>query len=73
MDKVILSSNRRQPECVFKDKSNLSNVLVFSESKFYVLYNDENHFQIRGLVAELHGLEYSVTKFCTFEKTCLKC
>ena len=26
----------------------------FSESKFYAAYNGENHFQIRGLVAELH-------------------
>ena len=27
---------------------------IFSESKFYALYNGENNFQIRGLVAELH-------------------
>ena len=23
-------------------------VLIFSESKFYDIYNDENHFQVRG-------------------------
>ena len=27
---------------------------VFSESEFYAFYDSENHFQIRGLVAELH-------------------
>ena len=44
-------------------------VFVFSESKFYVIYNGENHFQIRGLVAELHVFEYDGTAFGTFEKT----
>ena len=29
-------------------------VFIFFESKFYAIYNGENHFQIRGLVAELH-------------------
>ena len=29
-------------------------VSIFYESKFYAIYNGENHFQIRGLVAELH-------------------
>ena len=29
-------------------------VFFFSESEFYAIYNGENHFQIRGLVAELH-------------------
>ena len=29
-------------------------VFIFSESNFYAIYNGENHFQIRGLVAELH-------------------
>ena len=29
-------------------------VFIFSENKFYPFYNGENHFQIRGLVAELH-------------------
>ena len=47
-------------------------VLIFSESKFYTLYNDENHFQIRELVAELHVFEFGCTTFATFEKTCLK-
>ena len=28
-------------------------VFIFSESEFYAIYNGENHFQIRGLVAEL--------------------
>ena len=34
-------------------------VFIFSESKFYAIYNGENHFQIRGLVAELHVFEHS--------------
>ena len=29
-------------------------VFIFSEKKFYAIYNGENHFQIRGLVAEPH-------------------
>ena len=29
-------------------------VFIFSGSKFYAIYNGENHFQIRRLVAELH-------------------
>ena len=33
-------------------------MFIFSESKSYVLYNGENHFQIRELVAELHVFEY---------------
>ena len=48
-------------------------VFIFSESKFYVLYKDENHFQIRGLLAELHVFEYGGAAFSTFEKTCFKC
>ena len=36
-------------------------VLIFSESKFYAIYNGENHFQIRRLVAELHVFEYDGT------------
>ena len=47
-------------------------VFIFSESKFYVIYNSENHFQIRELVVELHVLEYGGTTFSTFEKTCFK-
>ena len=31
--------------------------VVFSESKFYAIYNGETHFQIRGLVAKLHAFE----------------
>ena len=45
--------------------------LYFSESKFYTIYNGENHFQIRGLVAELHAFEYGGTTFGTFEKNLL--
>ena len=30
--------------------------LFFSERKFYAICSGENHFQIRGLVAELHVL-----------------
>ena len=48
-------------------------VFIFCESKFYAIYNGENHFQIRGLVAELHAFEYGGTTFATFEKTCFKC
>ena len=44
-----------------------------SESKFYAIYNGESHFQIRGLVAELHVFEYGVTTFDTFGKTCYNC
>ena len=45
----------------------------FSESKFYAIYNGETHFQIRGLVAELHVFEYGCTTFGTFgEKKCFK-
>ena len=48
-------------------------ILILSESKFYAFYNGENHFQIRGLVAELHVFEYDGTTFGTFDQTCLKC
>ena len=49
-------------------------VFMFSESKFYAIYNGEieNHIQIRGLAAEL-PVEYGGTTFSTFEKTCFKC
>ena len=43
-------------------------VFIISESKFYAIYNGENHFQIRGLVAELHVFEYGGTTFCTLRK-----
>ena len=48
-------------------------VFIFSESKIDSIYNVENHFQIRGLAAELHAFEYGGTTFGTFEKTCFKC
>ena len=48
-------------------------VFIFSEFKFFAVYNGQNHFQIRGLVAELHVFEYGGTTFGTFEKTCFKC
>ena len=35
MDNVIRSSNRRQPECVFKDTSNLSNVCFPKTAYFF--------------------------------------
>ena len=46
---------------------------ILSESKFYAIYQGENHFRIRGFVAKLHVLEYSDATFGTFEKTCFKC
>ena len=36
-------------------------VFRFSESKFYAIYNGENHFQMRELVAELHVFEHDGT------------
>ena len=48
-------------------------VFIFSESKIDAIYNGENYFQIRGLVANLHAFEYGGTTFGTFEKTCFKC
>ena len=45
-------------------------VFIFSESKFYAIYNGEKHFQIRGLVAELHVFEYGGTTFGTLVKIC---
>ena len=47
-------------------------VFIISESKLYAIYNGENHFQIRGLVAELHAFDHGGTTFGTFEKTCFK-
>ena len=44
-------------------------VFIISESKFYAIYNGEDHFQIRGLVAKLHVSEYGGTTFGTFGKT----
>ena len=48
-------------------------MFIFSGSKLYAIYNGENHFQIRGLVAELHVFEYGGKAFGTFGKTCFKC
>ena len=48
-------------------------VSIISESKFHAIYSGENHFQIRGLVAELHVFEYGGMTFGTFEKTYFKC
>ena len=36
---------------------------IFSESKFDAVYIGDTHFQIRGLMAELHGFEYGGTTF----------
>ena len=47
-------------------------VFIFSESKFCAIYNGENHFQIRGLVAKLHVFEYGGMTFGTLGKTCFK-
>ena len=46
-------------------------VIIFSESKFYAIYNGEHHFQACGLVAELHVFEYGGTTFGTFEELAL--
>ena len=54
---------------------------LFPESKFYTIYNGENYFQIRGLVAELHVFEHGGTTVGTFGKQtnkqtknpCFKC
>ena len=35
-------------------------VFIFSENEFFAICNGENHFQIRGLVAELHDLNMAV-------------
>ena len=48
-------------------------VFIVSESKFYAIQTGENHFQSKGLVAELHVFECGGTTFGTFEKTCFKC
>ena len=48
-------------------------VFIFSESKINAIYNGEDHFEIRGLVAELYAFDYGGTTFGTFEKTCFKC
>ena len=42
MNKSILSSNRRQPECVFKDTSNLSNVCFPKTDSLLLLLNTRN-------------------------------
>ena len=40
---------------------------IFSVSKFYALYNGENHFQMRELLAELHVFEYGGTTYGTLK------
>ena len=51
----------------------LFRVFIFSENKCYAIYNGKNHFQIRGLGAELHFFKYGGMTFGTFEKTCFEC
>ena len=46
-------------------------VFIFSASKLYAISNGENQFQIRGLVAELHVLEYGGTTFGILRKLAL--
>ena len=48
-------------------------VFIFSESKFYAIYNDENHFQIRGLVVEQHVFKHGCTTLGDFDKASYKC
>ena len=43
-------------------------VVIFSENKFYAFYNDENYFQIRELVVELHVFEYGGMTFSILRK-----
>ena len=43
--------------------------LMFSESKFYAIYNSENHIQVRGLAAQQHVFEYGDTTLSTVEKS----
>ena len=44
---------------------------LFSESKFYDIYNGENHFQVRGQVAELHVLNMVVRHSALLRKLAL--
>ena len=46
-------------------------IFIFSESKFYAIYNGENHFQVKGLVAELHVFEYGGTTVGILRKLAL--
>ena len=46
-------------------------VFTFSESKFYANYNGENHFRIRGIVAELHVLNMVVRHSALLRKLAL--
>ena len=50
----------------------ISMFFIFSKSKFYAVDNGETHCQIRGLVAELHVIEYGGTTLGTFEATGFK-
>ena len=46
-------------------------VFMFSESKFYVIYNGENHFQIRGLATELQFFNMVVQHLALLGKLAL--
>ena len=46
-------------------------VFIFSESKIDSIYNVENHFQIRGLAAELHALNMVVRHSVLLRKLAL--
>ena len=49
-------------------------VFIFSESKFFAIYNGENHFQIRTSGRSYMFLNMAVRhKIGTFGKTCFKC
>ena len=41
------------------------------KSKFYALYNGENHCQIGELVVELHVFDCGGTTYCAFKKIAL--
>ena len=45
--------------------------VIFSESKFYAIYNGENHFQISGLVAVIYVFEYGVRHSALWGKLAL--
>ena len=48
-------------------------VFIFSESKFYAMYNGETHFQMRGLVAEPHVSKSGSMTLGILGKTSFKC
>ena len=61
------------PHAMSRNVPSFCHIFTFSESKSYAIYNGGNHFQIRGLVAELHAFKYGGMTFGTFGKTCFKC